>query len=131
MAQTVKYPFTENERVATPLTFYAASKPANEAMGHSYAHNYNLPITIFRFFTVYEPWGTPDIAYFRFVRSIIEGKPINIYNNGGMCHDFTYVEDLVRGTAGLIDAVRKGRRNPKRYAARTALAQRLPSAPWI
>jgi UDP-glucuronate 4-epimerase len=98
-------PFTETERVATPLTFYAASKLANEAMGHSYAHIYNLPITMFRFFTVYGPWGRPDMAYFKFARNIIEGKPIDIYNNGDMWRDFTYVEDLVRGIAGLIDAV--------------------------
>jgi UDP-glucuronate 4-epimerase len=98
-------PFTETERVVTPLTFYAASKLANEAMGHSYAHIYNLPITMFRFFTVYGPWGRPDMAYFKFARNIIEGKPIEIYNNGEMWRDFTYVEDLVRGIAGLIDAV--------------------------
>lgn len=98
-------PFTETERVATPLTFYAASKLANEAMGHSYAHIYNLPITIFRFFTVYGPWGRPDMAYFKFARNIIDGKPIDIYNNGEMWRDFTYVEDLVRGIGGLIDAV--------------------------
>lgn len=98
-------PFTETERVATPLTFYAASKLANEAMGHSYAHIYNLPITMFRFFTVYGPWGRPDMAYFKFARNIIEGRPIDIYNNGDMWRDFTYVEDLVRGIAGLIDAV--------------------------
>ncbi len=98
-------PFTETERVATPLTFYAASKLANEAMGHSYAHIYNLPITMFRFFTVYGPWGRPDMAYFKFARNIIDEKPIDIYNNGDMWRDFTYVEDLVRGIAGLIDAV--------------------------
>lgn len=98
-------PFAETERVATPLTFYAASKLANEAMGHSYAHIYSLPITMFRFFTVYGPWGRPDMAYFKFARNIIDGKPIDIYNNGDMWRDFTYVEDLVRGIAGLIDAV--------------------------
>lgn len=98
-------PFTETERVATPLTFYAASKLANEAMAHSYAHIYNLPITMFRFFTVYGPWGRPDMAYFKFARNIIEGKAIDIYNNGEMWRDFTYVEDLVRGIAGLIEAV--------------------------
>jgi UDP-glucuronate 4-epimerase len=100
-------PFTETERVVTPLTFYAASKLANEAMGHSYAHIYNLPTTMFRFFTVYGPWGRPDMAYFKFARNIIEGKPIDIYNNGEMWRDFTYVDDLVCGIAGLIDAVPK------------------------
>jgi UDP-glucuronate 4-epimerase len=98
-------PFTETERVATPLTFYAATKLANEAMAHSYSHIYNLPITMFRFFTVYGPWGRPDMAYFKFTKNVIEGAPIDIYNNGDMWRDFTYVEDLVRGIAGLIDAV--------------------------
>lgn len=98
-------PFTETERVATPLTFYAATKAANEAMGHSYAHIYNLPVTMFRFFTVYGPWGRPDMALFKFTKGIIEGQPIDIYNNGDMWRDFTYVEDLVRGIAGLIDAI--------------------------
>jgi UDP-glucuronate 4-epimerase len=97
-------PFAETQQTATPLTFYAASKLANEAMGHSYAHIYNLPITMFRFFTVYGPWGRPDMAYFKFVSSILKGTPIDIYNNGDMWRDFTYVEDLVRGIAGLIDA---------------------------
>lgn len=98
-------PFCETARVATPLTFYAATKLANESMGHSYANIYNLPITMFRFFTVYGPWGRPDMALFKFTKGIIEGTPIDIYNNGDMWRDFTYVEDLVRGIAGLIDAV--------------------------
>jgi UDP-glucuronate 4-epimerase len=98
-------PFGENDRVATPLTFYAASKLANEAMGHSYAHIYNLPVTMFRFFTVYGPWGRPDMALFKFTKGILEGTPIDIYNNGEMWRDFTYVEDLVRGIAGLMSAV--------------------------
>lgn len=98
-------PFTETERVATPLTFYAATKLANESMGHSYANIYRLPVTMFRFFTVYGPWGRPDMALFKFTKGIIEGTPIDIYNNGDMWRDFTYVEDLVRGIAGLIDAV--------------------------
>jgi UDP-glucuronate 4-epimerase len=97
-------PFQETERVATPLTFYAATKLANEAMGHSYAHIYNLPVTMFRFFTVYGPWGRPDMALFKFTKGIIEGTPIDIYNNGDMWRDFTYIDDLVRGIASLIDA---------------------------
>lgn len=96
-------PFTETERVATPLTFYAATKLATEAMGHSYANIYDLPVTMFRFFTVYGPWGRPDMALFKFTKGIIDGTPIDIYNNGEMWRDFTYVEDLVRGIAGLID----------------------------
>jgi UDP-glucuronate 4-epimerase len=120
-------PFTETERVATPLTFYAASKLANEAMGHSYAHIYNLPITMFRFFTVYGPWGRPDMAYFKFVRNIVEGKAIDIYNNGEMWRDFTYVEDLVRGIAGLIDAVPEGQDRTEEVRGGDSLS---PAAPF-
>jgi UDP-glucuronate 4-epimerase len=98
-------PFSEMQKTATPLTFYAASKLATEDMGHSYAHIYNLPTTMFRFFTVYGPWGRPDMALFKFTKGIIDGTPIDIYNHGDMWRDFTYVEDLVRGIAGLIDAV--------------------------
>jgi UDP-glucuronate 4-epimerase len=98
-------PFRETDKVSTPLTFYAASKLANEAMAHSYSHIYDLPITMFRFFTVYGPWGRPDMAYFKFAKAIIEGTPIDIYNNGDMWRDFTYVSDLARGIAGLIEAI--------------------------
>ncbi len=98
-------PFRETDKADTPLTIYAASKKATEAMGHSYAHIYALPTTLFRFFTVYGPWGRPDMALFKFTRGILEGTPIDIYNNGDMWRDFTYVDDLVRGIRLLIDAV--------------------------
>jgi len=98
-------PFTEVEKADTQLTIYAASKKANESMGHSYAHLWNIPTTMFRFFTVYGPWGRPDMALFKFTKGILEGTPIDIYNNGEMWRDFTYVTDLVRGICGLIDAV--------------------------
>jgi UDP-glucuronate 4-epimerase len=98
-------PFFETQKADTPLTIYAATKMANEAMGHSYAHLYGLPTTMFRFFTVYGPWGRPDMALFKFTKGILEGTPIDIYNNGEMWRDFTYVSDLVRGIRGLIDAV--------------------------
>jgi UDP-glucuronate 4-epimerase len=98
-------PFTETEKADTPLTIYAATKKANEMMGHSYAHLWGLPVTMFRFFTVYGPYGRPDMALFKFTKGIIEGTPIEIYNNGDMWRDFTYVEDLVRGIRLLIDAV--------------------------
>lgn len=120
-------PFTETERVATPLTFYAATKAANEAMGHSYAHIYNLPITMFRFFTVYGPWGRPDMALFKFTKGIIEGEPIDIYNNGEMWRDFTYVEDLVRGIAGLIEATPVRLEDPADIPAGDSLS---PVAPY-
>ena len=97
-------PFDEREKCDTPLTLYAATKKANEAMAHSYAHLWNLPTTMFRFFTVYGAWGRPDMALFKFTRGILEGEPIDIYNNGEMYRDFTYVTDLVRGIRLLIDA---------------------------
>lgn len=97
-------PFDELERVETPLTFYAATKKANESMAHSYAHLWNLPTTMFRFFTVYGPWGRPDMALFKFTKGILEGTPIDIYNHGEMYRDFTFVTDLVRGIRLLIDA---------------------------
>ncbi len=98
-------PFTETEKADTQLTIYAATKKANEAMGHSYAHLWNLPTTMFRFFTVYGPWGRPDLALYKFVDAILDDRPIDIYNHGDMYRDFTYVDDLVRGIRLLIDAV--------------------------
>ena len=101
-------PFHEQQKTDTPLTIYAATKKANEAMAHSYAHIYGIPTTMFRFFTVYGPWGRPDMALFKFTKGILEGTPIDIYNNGEMWRDFTYVDDLVRGIALLIEAVPGG-----------------------
>jgi UDP-glucuronate 4-epimerase len=98
-------PFAETQKCDTPLTIYAATKKANESMGHSYAHLWDLPVTMFRFFTVYGPWGRPDMALYKFTKGILEGTPIDIYNHGQMFRDFTYVEDLVRGIRLLIDAV--------------------------
>ncbi len=98
-------PFVETEKVNTPMTIYAATKMANEAMAHSYAHLWNLPTTMFRFFTVYGPWGRPDMALFKFTKGILEGKSIDIYNHGNMYRDFTYVEDIVRAIRLLIDVV--------------------------
>lgn len=96
-------PFIETQMTDHPMTIYAATKKATEAMGHSYAHLYSLPVTMFRFFTVYGPWGRPDMAPFKFTKAILEGQPIDIYNHGKMFRDFTYVEDLVAGIIGLID----------------------------
>ncbi|QDM41997.1 NAD-dependent epimerase/dehydratase family protein [Altererythrobacter sp. TH136] len=98
-------PFDERQKADTQLTLYAATKKATESMGHSYAHLWNLPVTMFRFFTVYGAWGRPDMALFKFTKGILEGTPIDIYNHGKMFRDFTYVTDLVRGIRGLIDAV--------------------------
>jgi UDP-glucuronate 4-epimerase len=98
-------PFRETEKADTQLTIYAATKKANESMGHAYAHLWGLPTTMFRFFTVYGPWGRPDLALFKFVDAVLDGRPIDIYNNGEMYRDFTYVDDLVRSIRLLIDAV--------------------------
>ncbi|WP_153772051.1 NAD-dependent epimerase/dehydratase family protein [Labrenzia sp. CE80] len=98
-------PYTETDKADHQMSFYAATKKANENMAHSYAHLFELPITMFRFFTVYGPWGRPDMALFKFTKAILEGKPIDVYNFGDMKRDFTYVEDLVEGIRLLIDAV--------------------------
>lgn len=98
-------PFTETEKADAQLTIYAATKKANESMAHAYAHLWNLPTTMFRFFTVYGPWGRPDMALFKFVDAILKGRPIDIYNNGEMYRDFTYVDDLVHGIRLLIEAI--------------------------
>ena len=98
-------PFDERQKADTPMSFYAATKKAGEAMGHSYAHLYGLPITMFRFFTVYGPWGRPDMALFKFTRAMLADEPIEVYNHGRMSRDFTYIDDLVTGITGLIEAV--------------------------
>jgi len=98
-------PYAERHKADTQMSFYAATKKANEAMGHAYAHLHGIPTTMFRFFTVYGPWGRPDMALFKFTKNILAGKPIDIYNHGQMWRDFTYVTDLVRGIRLLIDAI--------------------------
>ena len=98
-------PYKEVHAADHPMSFYAATKKANEAMAHSYAHLFGLPITLFRFFTVYGPWGRPDMVLFKFVNLIRQGKPIDLYNYGEMLRDFTFIDDLVEGIARLIDRV--------------------------
>ena len=102
---TKDYPLDENQKCATPMSFYAATKLSNEAMGHSYSHLYDIPITMFRFFTVYGPWGRPDMALFKFTENILLDKPIDVYNNGNMQRDFTYVDDLVKAIFLLISKI--------------------------
>jgi UDP-glucuronate 4-epimerase len=96
-------PFCETHRADAPLTVYAATKKAGEGMAHAYASLWNIPTTAFRFFTVYGPWGRPDMALFKFAESILAGRPIDVYNNGDMYRDFTYVGDLVKAIRLLID----------------------------
>jgi UDP-glucuronate 4-epimerase len=92
-----KYPFSTHDNVDHPVSLYAASKKSNELMAHTYSHLFNIPTTGLRFFTVYGPWGRPDMALFHFTKSIIEEMPIEVYNNGKMERDFTYIDDIVEG----------------------------------
>jgi UDP-glucuronate 4-epimerase len=103
-----KVPFEEADRAVHPITLYAASKGAAELMAHSYAHLFAIPTTAFRFFTVYGPWGRPDMAYFLFTRKILAGEPIDLNNNGETWRDFTYIDDLVTSIRLLADAVPPG-----------------------
>jgi len=96
-------PYRETDRADWPVSFYAATKKATEAMSHALAHIHALPVTVFRFFTVYGPWGRPDMALFRFTEAILQGRPIEVYNGGEMWRDFTHVDDLVRAIGLLID----------------------------
>lgn len=98
-------PFGETQRTQTPLSLYAATKGATELMGHSYSHLFGTPMTFFRFFTVYGPWGRPDMALFKFTKAILAGEPIDVYNNGNMVRDFTYIDDLAESIVKLTDAV--------------------------
>jgi UDP-glucuronate 4-epimerase len=99
----VKYPFEETDSAIHPITLYAATKASTELMAHCYAHLFGTPVTAFRFFTVYGPWGRPDMAYFKFARSILDGKPIEVFNHGDCWRDFTYVDDLVASIRLLGD----------------------------
>ena len=96
-------PFSESESANHPLSVYAASKKSNELMAHTYSHLYGLPTTGLRFFTVYGPWGRPDMALFKFTKSILNNKPIDIYNQGNHSRDFTYINDIVEGVIRVID----------------------------
>lgn len=98
-------PFHETDRADEPLTFYAATKKSMELMAHSYAHLHKIPTTAFRFFTVYGPWGRPDMALFKFVKNMLEGQPIEIYGEGKMSRDFTYIDDLVESVVRLSAVV--------------------------
>ena len=98
-----KLPFAENDRVDQPISLYGATKKANELMAHAYAERYQLPTTGLRFFTVYGPWGRPDMALFKFTKGILDGKPIPVYNRGEMIRDFTYIDDIVEGVVRAID----------------------------
>ncbi|MCD9522220.1 NAD-dependent epimerase/dehydratase family protein [Photobacterium carnosum] len=100
-----KMPFDTDDSVDHPVSLYAATKKANELMAHSYSHLYGIPTTGLRFFTVYGPWGRPDMALFKFTNAIMEGKEIDIYNNGDMSRDFTYIDDIVEGVMRIQDVI--------------------------
>lgn len=106
-----RMPFSVHHNVDHPLSLYAASKKANELMAHTYSHLYGLPSTGLRFFTVYGPWGRPDMALFLFTRAILEGRPIDVFNEGRMRRDFTYIDDIVEGVVRVTDRVPTG--NPE------------------
>lgn len=100
-----KMPFSEHDSVDHPVSLYAATKKANELMAHTYSHLFGLPTTGLRFFTVYGPWGRPDMALFLFTKAILEGRPIDVFNHGNMQRDFTYVDDIVEGVIRVLDRV--------------------------
>ena len=118
-----KLPFSEKDNVDHPISLYAASKKANELMAHAYAHLYQMPTTGLRFFTVYGPWGRPDMALFKFTRGILEGEPIPVFNRGEMVRDFTYVDDIVEGVVRVID-------RPAERSDGANEPDRSASAPW-
>jgi UDP-glucuronate 4-epimerase len=101
-------PFSTMDNVDHPISLYAASKKSNELMAHSYSHLFDLPTTGLRFFTVYGPWGRPDMAYFLFTKAILENKPIKVFNNGNMSRDFTYIDDIVEGVVQVNDRAAVG-----------------------
>jgi UDP-glucuronate 4-epimerase len=120
-------PFEESERTDFPVSLYAATKKASEAMSHSYAHLWKTPTTCFRFFTVYGPWGRPDMALFKFVAAILDGEPIDVYGEGLMRRDCTHVDDLVEGVVRLIDAAPVEGEPVEVEGGRDSLS---PVAPW-
>lgn len=103
-----KVPFSEHDSIAHPVSLYAATKKSNELMAHAYSHLYKLPTTGLRFFTVYGPWGRPDMSPFLFMDAILHDKPIKVFNEGNMLRDFTYIDDIIEGIARIIDIVPHG-----------------------
>jgi UDP-glucuronate 4-epimerase len=113
-------PFSTNDNVDHPISLYAASKKSNELMAHTYSYLYNLPTTGLRFFTVYGPWGRPDMALFIFTKAILEGKPIQVYNYGNMQRDFTYIDDIVQGILKVIENPPKGKQTTEKASESVA-----------
>jgi UDP-glucuronate 4-epimerase len=121
-----KLPFSVHDNVDHPISLYAASKKANELMAHAYSHLYRIPSTGLRFFTVYGPWGRPDMAMYIFAKAIMEGKPIKLFNHGDMRRDFTYIDDIAEAIVRLIDHVPVGQAKPEGVT----LDPGTSAAPW-
>lgn len=121
-----KMPFNTADSVDHPISLYAATKKSNELMAHTYSHLYDIPTTGLRFFTVYGPWGRPDMALFKFTKAIVEGNPIDVYNNGNMQRDFTYIDDIVEGVIRIQDVIPE--KNPE-WAVETG-SPATSSAPY-
>ena len=120
-------PFKEIQKSDTPMSFYAATKKSNEVMAHSYSHMYDIPVTIFRFFTVYGPWGRPDMALFKFTKNILLDNPIDVYNKGDMFRDFTYIDDLVKAIFLLISKIPQNINNRKNIVKNDSISNVLHS----
>jgi UDP-glucuronate 4-epimerase len=120
-------PFRETDKADHPLTLYAASKKATEEMAHAYSHLFRIPVTMLRFFTVYGPWGRPDMALFKFAAALFEDRPIDIYNHGAMKRDFTYVDDLIEAMLRLLPCVPPAL---EQRAAALGGDSLSPVAPW-
>ena len=121
-------PYTENDKADHQMSFYAATKKSTESMAHSYAHLFNLPVTMFRFFTVYGPWGRPDMAYFKFTKSILSRQKIDVYNHGNMSRDFTYIDDLVLAIRLLADEIPL--QSGDKVESRLSIDSQSPVAPF-
>ena len=119
-------PFDENQKCDTQISFYAATKKSNEVMAHSYSHLFKIPTTIFRFFTVYGPWGRPDMALFKFTKNILSGEPIDIYNYGEMKRDFTNIDDLVKSIGLLINVIPNCPENRKNKISCDSISRTAP-----
>ena len=121
-----KMPFSEDDSANHPLSVYAATKKSNELMAHSYSYLYNLPTTGLRFFTVYGPWGRPDMALFKFTKNILQGKPIDVFNKGNHTRDFTYIDDIVQGVTKVFDKPANSNQNWNRSSPEPSSS----IAPW-
>ena len=121
-------PYKENDKADHQMSFYAATKKSTESMAHSYAHLFSFPVTMFRFFTVYGPWGRPDMAYFKFTKSILSGQKIDVYNHGNMSRDFTYIDDLVSAIRLLMDTIPS--QSDDKAESRLSIDSQSPVAPF-